>query len=293
MRGERAEWAVSAFAGALLVANCGVIAAAVVLGYGGGAPLPRSGGSRAQLLSNLFYVLPLLPFAVRMRPARRGGLGADGRGRAGFLIIYTIATAAVSTLHHAMLHDASAAYAGTGVPVLWRSLDWSLARLSIGAGGFAMVGVADLARVAAPGDRNWHRRMAIRLLGSAALAVCVLNDARNVAVAPFSQASIYQAAALGGCASALPVVAAICVGGRRVSALLAASFLGHPHGWPRTLSLLVCVAAAVATHAASDDGTGAVHTLWHFATASVISATVAVLRDRKGVAIADPMLGVI
>ena len=134
--------------------------------------------------------------------------------------------------------------------------------------------------------------MAIRLLGSATLAVAILNDVRNIATTPFSDASVYEAAVLGGSASFLPLIAAVCVGGMRVATPLVTNFMGHPHGWLRTLSLLVCISAALVTHDASNDDAGLVHTMWHFSTASVIASTVALIRDNGSGKGPDLVLGI-
>ena len=243
-------------------------------------PDEESGGAWWHMVSNCVFLLPMIPFAIHARPTAAGGMHMRALSRANLLLTYVFVMSTISFLHHSMEYMPSRLYKSyKTVPLLWRSIDWSLARMSVAVGVHATLGIEDLVRIARPSPQHWWIRNLVTYSAAGALVLVAMNDMRYVASEPFSDASVTGTVLWGIGATVMPLVLIAVVGGTPTLAVLWSHYFGWPHGLLRTTNLVVCVLAAATTRIEGDDDSGMVHSMWHLTTASILAAAMCLVFD--------------
>ena len=247
-------------------------------------PAAKSVGAWWHMASNCVFLMPIVPHVIQGRPVSIGGLHPNALQRSNLLLVYVFVMATISFVHHSMQYDTSRIYVSDPamapvIPILWRSIDWSLSRLSPAVGVYATLGVYDLVWIARPNPRDWWIRNLVAAWTAAGGVLVVMNDMRYMASSPFSDASIAGSVAWGVGLTVAPFVVVCIGGGYRTIEVVCSHYCGCPHGFIRTANLVVCVVATFCTRVEGDDSSGFVHSMWHFTTASILAAAMCLVFD--------------
>lgn len=246
------------------------------------SPPPGSRGAWYQVSSNIaFILLPIIPYSMHMRPRCVGGLaGSSARRRASLLLKYIVTLSIVSSIHHSMEFDKSVRYESATIPILWKSVDWSLARLSIPVACYSVVGVDDLMRLAHPVASDWWKRYMIIVIHVIGILCIVLYDSTFVASDPFGYEPVKVV--ITGTAFVIIGSIALCMlaGGLPVIVALRNHYFSLK-GIIRVLNLGMSIFASIMTRVQEDDIDGWVHSMWHISTASILSAAMCLIFDRR------------
>lgn len=267
-----AEWFLTVFCFVTLSINVYTIIVMYIEDRENTSPSYNSNGAWWHMTSNYAYALIIIPFFIQTRPTEYGGLSYNGKQRALRLVWYTATLATSSTLHHAMDYESSSVYRNTSIPVLWRSIDWSMARLSALVGCFAVIGVKEIVDISIPDKRKWWLRYVVRALSSAGAMAVVLNDMHIVSKSPFEEEGIRQTILLTVSLMVCILILIIVTSKFKACTSITKHFLQPPHQLVKSLSLVSSIVASWATRRQGDDPSGFVHSLWHVSTATILAS---------------------